>query len=72
MKPVLQFNPSLYAKISNPQLSLNNSIVIRVETYQGVRKQVCCFDNTNWNLPREVISQALNQFRRELDNYYEV
>lgn len=72
MEPVLQFNPSLYVKISNPQLSLNNSIVIRVETYEGVRKQVCCFDNANWNFPREVVLQVLNQFKRELDIYYEV
>nr|DAF52814.1 MAG TPA: hypothetical protein [Siphoviridae sp. ctqSm5] len=70
-KPELTFQPELYSRISNPSLSINNSIVIRVETWEGVHQQVVCFDNSNWNFSRREMEDLLYRFKEELNNYFE-
>ena len=66
----LNFNPNLYCKISNPTFSLDGSIVLRGETYEGNRELVVCFDNSLHKVSREKLQPILDSFKLELNKHY--
>lgn len=69
-KESISFEPHLYQRVSDPKLSLNHSIVMRVLTQTNERKQLVIYDNSTRKLPREAVETILEQFNRELSRYF--
>ena len=70
MEVVLSFDPFQYQRISDPKLSLNGSIVLRVLTHSNEFKQVVIFDNSTLQLPKEKVQLLLMAFKTQLDRYF--
>lgn len=67
----LTFEPFRYQRVSDPQLSLNHSIVIRVLTLENEHQQVVVYDNSIRRLPKEKVELMLAQFKDQLALYFD-
>lgn len=66
----ITFNPSLYQRVSNPALSLNYSIVMRVLTRTGEQQQLVIYDNSVLQLPRHIVEEMRVMFEHAINPYF--